>query len=598
MVLAFLTMSTNMAMCEDSDLFADFEAELNSEETTSLTGNNNKSQKSITPDLTAIAPKAPPPSTKKRKSPSSKQLDTKTDLLTKLRNKKEVSIYDVERWVVEHPNVNICYEHGKTILLFMLAGSNNIEGIEYLIDQGADLTTHCSPQYDALFYALKHNTAVPVIETLIENNANLMYKDNEGNNALIISATENPNYKILQTLLEYGLKATEKNNNGFDALTLASFSTNNLAIIETLLDNGANIEATDEQGHTPLMAASIAGRDKVMQYLISRGANYNATDKNGLSVLDYYNKRNYTKNLGYTENKFASPSEDLKNKFEFITEQHFKLEKKLKASIYKKNASQNIEQALSNQVDADTVDENGCTTLLNAGKNNNNIDVFQKLMLFKANTNATCENGKNVLMFIAQHQQKDTQKQIEKINYLAQYNIDFNHKDDNGDTPLIHALHSKAKAEFVKTLLQLEADANITNKQGIPPLWIAIYNNTKPDVIQTLLEHGADGNTTNSAGDTPLWYYIKNKPIAKYIRAATFGNTNINLQQENGDTPLIYVLKKNYPAEVIQAIIEAGANAQIENNDGLNAYDILKRNRYFDETVQKKTREHVLKNWD
>lgn len=628
--LALTIYSPLTASCND-DLFADFEAELNDENSLSLFSNKDTKSTTFAPkieqpiptpqkeesqpteyDIELIAedeltepnktgsqtPPPPPPSTKKRTSPQPKLLDTSTDLLTKLRTKKEVSIYDVERWVMDNPQINRCYEHGKTILLFMLSETTNIEGIEYLINQGADLTTHCIPQYDALFYALKHNTSYPVIETLIENNANLMYKDGEGNNALIISATQNPNPKILQTLLEYGLKATEKNNNGFDALTLASYSSKNIAIHDILLDNGADINATDEQGHTPLMAAAVAGHDNVMQYLIRNGANYKATDKNGLSVLDYYNKREYLKNLGYTENKYASPSEQLKNKFNFIAEQHFKLEKKLKDSIYKKNATKNLEQALSNQMDADTADEHGCTTLLNASQNNNNIEIFEKLMLFKANTNATCHNGKNALMFLSQNQNKDPEKQIEKLKLLSQYGIDFNHKDDNGDTPLIHALNQNANAKFIKTLIELGSDPNITNKQNISPLWIAIQNNTKAEVIQTLLEQGADGNTLNTDGNTPLWHYIKNAPTTSYIKATTYGNSNINAQQKNGDTPLIYVIKNSYSPEIIQVIIEAGANAEIQNNDGLNAYDILRQSRYFEETVQKKTREHVLENWN
>lgn len=596
--LAIALLSPNQAMCED-DIFADFEQELYSDDKAALPSEDNtNSNNKIIPDFTTITPKAPPPSTSKKRAPRPKELDTSIDLLTKLRNKKTVSIYDVENWVTNNPQLNRCYEHGKTILLFMISETANIEGIEYLINQGAELTTHCSPQYDALFYALKHNTAVPVIETLIENNANLMYKDNEGNNALIIAATQNPNPNVLQTLLEYGLKVTEKNNNGFDALTLAAYTTNNLSIIQTLLDNNANIDATDELGHTPLMAAAIAGNDKIMQYLIKRGANYQATDKNGLSVLDYYNKREYIQNLGYTENKYASPSEELKNKFNFISEQHTKLEKKLKSSIYKENAPENLEHALSNQVNADTLDDKGCTTLLNASQNNNDLDVYQKLMLFNANINATCQNGQNALMFLASHQQKETDKQIEKLKYLAEHGIDFNHKDDNGDTPLIHALNKNPAKEYIKTLLQLGADVNLPNSQGIPPLWIAIQNNTKADIISSLLEYGADGNKPNPQGDIPLWYYIKNAPNTEYIKATTLGNTNINYQQQNGDTPLIYVLKKNYPTDIIKVIIEAGADTEIRNNENQNAYDILKENRYFNETLQKKTREHVLSNWD
>ena len=521
------------------------------------------------------------------------------DLLAKIREDIPTTVGDVEKWVIKNPDVNKCYENGNTALLFLVANTNNIEGINYIIEAGADLYTHCIPQQEALFVAVENNANNAVIETLIVNNTNLLHTDAYGNNALMLAAVKNPNPNIIKTLIEYGLDVNDTNENGFNALMLASYNNSKISIIETLIDYSADVNSTDPLGHTPLMAAALNGNDNLMRYLIKRGANASATDKNGLTVLDYYNKRQYLETLDYKENPYDDISEHLKNRFAFIAENHYSLNELLKNSTTKENSLDHINLALENLVDVDLVADNGCTTLLNAGLNNNQIEVLNTLIEQNANVNATCQKGKNTLMFIAMQAQDPHVAilQNQKAEYLLKNNINPNAQDDNGDTALAIALKNNADISFIKTLLENGIDPNIANTQKETPLHLAIANQHPIATIELLLTKGANGNTPNNEGNTPIWHYIKYAPTVENLKGASKGNTAIDYGDENGDTPLIYALKNDYPAEVIRFLLENGADPKIKNYDNQDAYDIIRSKKYFKEALQKTTSDVVKENW-
>ena len=589
---------------EESDALEETEVETKAEETTETTPqteeNNEKNSNGIISNLIEKAKAGSSSlvlSVEKKTQENDKYAHL--DLLTKIKQDIPTTIYDVEKWVTEHPDVNKCYENGMTILLYLVANTNNTEGIKYVIDAGADLYTHCIPQQEALFVAVENNVNPEVIETLITSNTNLMHIDNFGNNAIMLAATKNPNPEILKSLIEYGLDINDKNNNGFDALMLAAYNNSKLNIIETLIDYSANVNSTDHLGRTPLMAAALNGNDKIMRYLIKRGANASATDKNGLTVLDYYNKRQYLETLNYKENPYDDISEHLKNRFDFITENHYSLNELLKNSTTQENSLAHITLALNNLVDVDLVDDNGCTTLLNSGINNNPIEVIKTLIEEDANINATCQKGKNTLMFIAMHSADPHEAIIQspKAEFLLKNNIDPYAQDDNGDTALTIALKHNADILFIKTLLENGIDPNTANQQKETPLHLAIANNHPIEVIELLLTKGANGNTPDQNGNTPLWHYIKYAPTIENLSGTIKGNTAIDYADENGDTPLIFALKNDYPADVIRLLLENGADPKIKNYDNQDAYDIIRSKKYFKEALQKTTSDVVKENW-
>lgn len=570
---------------------------------------------------------------KKKSAARAKAVDN-IDLLTKLKTGMKFDLEEVEQWIVETPDLNACFDNGRTMLLYVIANSTSAEALRSLLENGADVQTNCVPRYEALFIAAINNPSPDVIELLLNNGANLVEKDNEGNSALLLAATFNKSSKVLDILIEYGLKPELKNKYGFDALMLAAYHNQRIPIIQTILDNEADPNAQDELGHTPLMAAAVAGNDEVMQYLISRGADANAVDKTGLSVLDYFNKRAYLTTLDFKAANNASPSAELKEKFRFIAENHHKYNKLLKEGIFAADADAAAEMAILNLADIDVKDEQGCTTFLNAAHNNSPLSILKKLIEAKADINATCENGKTALMYLSAQAGAGSNPslQIEKAKFLIASGADVNKADVAGNTPLMYAaahnadisyiemllkagaevnaesnlsetalftaIRQKLPVNAIKLLLEYGADPNKADRRGETPLWYLLRTGGDETVIRALLRGGADVEITNAAGDIPLWYVLNKGGSAMVMENIIMVQKDLNIANEYGDTPLLFALKNDYPPSLIKLLLKYGADPNIRDSSGRSAYDILKESRFFDAAVKKRSREKVLNSWE
>lgn len=551
---------------------------------------------------------------------------TGENLLAKVRSGVPFSTEEMEAWILNTPNINTCLDNGQTMLLYLVARHDNADALRLLIENGADLQTHCTPRYEALFIAAINNPSVQIIETLLNNGANIVERDYEKNTALILAATFNRSAKVINALLDYGLKTYTTNQYGFNALMLAAYENGRLPILQTLIDNGSDVNGTDAEGHTPLMAAAIRGRDEVMQYLIARGADFNAVDKNGVSVLDYYNKRYYLKTLNFTIDPMASPSERLVKEFQFIADNHHRYNNALKKSVFERDADYAVADALKNLADVDVTDNYGCTALLNAARNNNNFSVFEKLVEARANVNATCAGQKSALMFLSAHAKPDNKpaEQTKKAHYLVKNGADINTKDDNGNTALMYAVGNQADNSYILNLINDGADLNTTNKMQETALWIAVRQEKAPETLKLLLEYGANPNIkdvkgesplwyqlrtngnelitrallrggadvtiTNSAGDTPLWYAINKGYSIMIIENIIMSKQNLEIRNEEGDTPLLYAVKHEFPASTVKLLLSQGADPNAKDSKGYNIYDIMQSNQFFDATVKKRNR--------
>lgn len=551
---------------------------------------------------------------------------TGADLLSKVRSGLSFNTEEMEAWILNTPNVNTCLDNGQTMLLYLVARYNDAESLRLLIENGADLQTHCTPRYEALFIAAINNPHAIITETLINNGANVVERDYEKNTALMLASAFNPSSQVISTLLDYGLKTYTTNQYGFDALILAAYENGRLPILQTLIDNGAEINSKDPKGHTPLMAAAIRGRDEVMQYLIAHGADFNAVDKNGVSVLDYYNKRYYLKTLGFTIDDLASPSERLSKEFDFIAENHHRFNEALKKSVFEPDADSAVAYALKNLADVDIKDSNGCTALINASRNNNSFSVFEKLIPAGADTNATCAGEKSALMFLSAHAKPDNnpQEQIKKASYLIKNGANINATDNEGNTALMYAVGNQADNTFILNLINAKAELNAANKMQETPLWIAVRQEKAPQTLKLLLEYGADPNLTdakgetplwyqlrtngneqitrvllrggadatitNAAGDTPLWYAINKGYSISLIESIIASKQDLEIKNDAGDTPLLYAVKHKFPASTVKLLLSQGADPNATDINGNTIYNIMQRDQFFDETMKKRNR--------
>ena len=87
---------------------------------------------------------------------------------------------------------------------------------------------------------------------------------------------------------------------------------------------------------------------------------------------------------------------------------------------------------------------------------------------------------------------------------LINRNIDLNHQDSNGQTPL-HYCAQYLNIEIARLLLSKNADINIEDAYGNNPLWTAVFN-ARGDyrMVELFIEYNANIYHLNKSGRSSL----------------------------------------------------------------------------------------------
>lgn len=187
---------------------------------------------------------------------------------------------------------------GDTPLQKAAGNNNNIELVQFLIDNGADVKTRNNDGETLLnTFALDRSAAagdISMAKTLVMNyGADVNTKDNGGDTPLH-KAVRNDKTELAQFLIESGADVNAKTKSGDTPLHLAAnpaiahpfiYDSGDPALARLLMDAGANVNAKDITGITPLHLAASAGAAQITAALIQSGADVNAADDSGATPL-------------------------------------------------------------------------------------------------------------------------------------------------------------------------------------------------------------------------------------------------------------------------------------------------------------------------
>jgi len=192
------------------------------------------------------------------------------------------------------------YKKGVTAPLHLAVQNGHAETVKFLVSNGADIEAYSdfahSPLVAAAQYAgegsLSLQTAnMEIVEYLLDQGADL-------NNGEPLEVAVQENYgrrdvnqtaraEIVKVLLSRGANVNAQNRKDRSTPLHKAMNNDGTEIVEILLANGAKIEAKDKNGHTPLQMASLQGKDRLVRLLLSKGAKVNAADNNLDTPLHY-----------------------------------------------------------------------------------------------------------------------------------------------------------------------------------------------------------------------------------------------------------------------------------------------------------------------
>jgi ankyrin repeat protein len=164
-------------------------------------------------------------------------------------------------------DINALNREGNS-LLYVAAEKNQIDKINFLLDNGADVNIRNERGATPLNAACDKNALVAV-QLLIDRGADVNTRTNRGNTPLSCAAS--------------GKGCTLLNTVAFNT----TYDFTNVA--KVLLDNGADVNILN-----PLLMAARAGNQKMVQLLLANGANINATDNTGQNVLQIAQQEGHT----------------------------------------------------------------------------------------------------------------------------------------------------------------------------------------------------------------------------------------------------------------------------------------------------------------
>ena len=125
------------------------------------------------------------------------------------------------------------------------------------------------------------------VKQCITNGVNIHAKDGSTGQTALHKASVGGHVDIITLLLEQGVSINEVDNEGFTALHLACGAADEIAAATVLLSQGhAFIDATDQQGMSPLMVATAAGYETVVNFLIAKKAYLHLKAQDGRMAVE------------------------------------------------------------------------------------------------------------------------------------------------------------------------------------------------------------------------------------------------------------------------------------------------------------------------
>nr|GMD40259.1 ankyrin-1 isoform X1 [Ipomoea batatas] len=240
---------------------------------------------------------------------------------------------------------------------------------------------------------------------------------------------------------------------------------------------------------------------------------------------------------------------------------------------------------------------------LNAARTGD-LDLFKKLAkrlddgkgLVQTVADVKDANKRGALHFAAREGQTDMCKYL-----VEELKVDVNTKDEDGETPLLHATRQGHTAT-ANYLLQQEADPSIASEMGTtalhhaaglgdielmkaflskgvnvdlqsdagsPLIWAAGHG--QQDSVKLLLEHNANPNAETEDDITPLLSAVAAGSL-QCLELLIKAGAKVNITA--GGATALHIAADNGSPEIIKTLLQAGADPNASDEDGMKPIQV------------------------
>lgn len=435
--------------------------------------------------------------------------------------------YDATYLKILFENINLFMTSDKDKLLCVAVRAKNIEGVRFLIGQGAKADAQMCASA-----ALQENKLM--LDVLLKTGVSLKAKDNSWHTLPLrecLYSAQLKNTVPITLLLSAGAEADEHHE---DTLTQPIHHVANKyfdlplkkSLVQLFRGHGVKLDTQDKEGRTILHHTCDRDSnndvdDDFIFYLLDLGANPNIPDKTGQTPFLMFCKSNRNPEKLRIIIETDNPDINAQDNFGNTPLVHAAAQGKKSAALIAILVNYHADIAASRN----RMLHKACSTL--------NVDLAQLLIQnHGANAKDTDKENKTTLMEVisahdfahkgwdGRNSEKIVRAKLALIDLLVKKGADLNAQDKDGKTALHHTVQENRPAEeLLAKLLALGANATIRDKENKTPLEISmgasIYSQNK-NRTALLLAHTKENPIILSTGQTPLEYLLSHK------RSSTF----------------------------------------------------------------------------
>ena len=223
--------------------------------------------------------------------------------VTALHEAATYGFTDIVRILLQHGAFTDVLDLEQDSPMTLAAWKGHTSVVELLIKSGCELNLKNDMGRTALIEAAE-NQNVDIILLLLKSGAEINVQDYEGDTAVIVAAAKG-HFKVVQTLVNAGCDLKIVNKYGRTALHEACsvWTPPYRQSVEILLDGGLCPDIQDYMGNTPLVLATLSGREIVVWLLLRANCDFNLVgwsmgkSLKPLQVAVTYDKLNIVKML-------------------------------------------------------------------------------------------------------------------------------------------------------------------------------------------------------------------------------------------------------------------------------------------------------------
>ncbi len=434
--------------------------------------------------------------------------------------KSNPSIAHIDKKIAEGHDVAELNQNAFDAVSYALIEKVDNNTIKYLLSQkgnGPNKLTHDGRTY--IFWAA-YKDNLEMMQYLVDNGAKTDIVDSHGYSLLNFAAvTGQTNTKLYDFIFNHGADASkETNHDGANALLLVAPFLKDHKLVDYFLSHKVDLKSTDNNGNGIFNYAAKGGNLEMLQWLIDQGVPYRGLNIKGGNAMIMASQGTRGRKNTLEVYKFL---EDLDIAVNVIGN---KSRNPLHAIAYDSNDLETFRYFIEKGVDINLQDEDGNSPFMNAVKSNtlevvtflstyikdidaknkngrsalamaiheNNVEVVKFLIEKGADTNTTDKEGNTLMYYLLNAYQSNKSETFNsKLELLAKTGLDITKTQGNGNT-LYHLAIEKNNLDLLKRIHKFNIDVNTKNNDGLTPLHLAAMKAKNNDMLKYLISIGAD----------------------------------------------------------------------------------------------------------